>query len=75
MCAGLFVWNWPKKLCLSPPVFSASCANGRCFSFHREPVDASIGMVTVTFELLFILGPRDMKHWAKVSKITPGDLR
>ena len=27
-------------------------------------------LVTVTHELLFILGPRDMKHWAKVSKIT-----
>ena len=28
--------------------------------------------MTVTYELLFVMGPRDMKHWAKFSKITWG---
>ena len=29
-------------------------------------------LVTVTFELLYILGPSDMKRWAKISNITWG---
>ena len=46
----------------------AICSDGHWLSFHREPDDAP----SVACKVLFILGPRDMKHWAKVSKITQG---
>ena len=64
MCAGLF-----REQLAQEAVFVtvermdvASRSRGSQLTCHR--------LVTVTYELLFILGSRDMKHWAKVSKIT-----
>ena len=67
--------------------FSCAIGPRSCVCYHQFPLQfvrmdvasRSTGsqltrhrLVTVTYELLFTLGPREMKHWAKVSKITWG---